>query len=174
MGRPNKYVNIVKAGQRYGEWTVTGAVRKDAHGHALVSCICTCGTVRDQLCKRLVNAETTQCQTCATKPEARSGNNNSRWTSGNIVVPASLTNRYVSNSLHQSASYTLSEADIQRIYCEQNGQCAVTGQPISLNYVGPGEPFSIQTIDASRGYVPDNIKLTVKTKTIFQHLGFRR
>jgi hypothetical protein len=93
-------------------------------------------------------------------PKFRKGKTNPKWKGGEIV-PSSLHYDYKHGAERRSIEFNITISDMEQQYLKQNGCCAISKQPISLP-ISRSEfkksTASLDRIDSSKGYTPDNIQ----------------
>lgn len=164
MGRNPKYQQMFQEKQIYGKWEIQSTqIKRDKNNNAKVLCKCLrCGSVKMVYCNNLSTGKTTSCRDCSSKGKIES--KNPAWNDDNQIIPNRMIARYVNSDI----SFELTEQDLIKKYQEQNGTCAITSAPISLNYASsiiltsgssPSVPFSLTRINSNEGFTYNNTLL---------------
>lgn len=69
---------------------------------------------------------------------------------------------FENSALHRGLDWQLNIEDIDCLYEEQNGRCALSGWKIGWSEVGWNHTASLDRIDNNIGYTVDNIQLVHK------------
>jgi len=95
------------------------------------------------------------CSTCVAKSQKKRNMTE-------IGYKANLWQNLRGNAARRNISVNIEKSDIQRLYDDQGGLCAVTGLPMQFSALESGKnsyAVSVDRIDSSRGYYQDNIRL---------------
>lgn len=106
--------------------------------------------------KSRVDKLTCHCKTCFNKQSIKTRKN--KTIEGHLKV---LFSKAKIRAKKQNREFTVTVDDILRILIAQNGQCAVTKQKLTHITRENRVPtnISIDRIDSSKGYTPDNVQL---------------
>lgn len=77
-------------------------------------------------------------------------------------IPLSWFNKVAAGAELRGLAFNLTLEHIWSVYVEQDGKCALSGQPIGWAEVGQIHTVSIDRIDSSKGYLKDNVQLLHK------------
>ena len=95
------------------------------------------------------------CSVCAAKTQRKRNMTE-------VGYKANLWQNLLGNAKRRNIPVHIEKSDIQRLYDEQGGLCAVTGLPMQFSALESGKnsyAVSVDRIDSSRGYYQDNIRL---------------
>ena len=79
-----------------------------------------------------------------------------------VGYKANLWQNLLGNAKRRNIVVEIEKSHIQRMYDQQGGMCAVTGLPMQFSALESGKnsyAVSVDRIDSSRGYYPDNVRL---------------
>lgn len=143
-------------GKTYGSLTVLRVVGKDRHSHAILECVCECGTKISVLNHGLTSGNT---KTCGCKSRKR-GNEHPNFR-GFEGIQLSHWGQYVSGAKKRGLDFEITMEYAWGIYLEQNRLCALSGQPIYFPKTRKQKSqstASLDRIDSDKGYVIGNIQ----------------
>jgi hypothetical protein len=147
-------VNIV--GKRFGRLVPQRPVFKRESGTSFRwECLCDCGNVVRVATRNLVDGLT---KSCGCLKREKQGSNHQAW-KGHGSIPATFLSKYRNHAKRRRIEFDLSIEYLDAIFVEQDGKCAISGIPLSLEHYGyrTGCNASIDRIDSSKGYVPGNV-----------------
>jgi len=173
----------IETGKRFGKWTVvdvedyTYLYRRN--GKVLerqYRCICDCGTEKYIRTSHITRGLSKQCGTCRMMDYSVS-------TVG--CIPTTDIKRYKAGAAKRNKEWNITSEYLYELYEKQNRLCALTGIPIQFSQKGIGTPgakdvstASLDRIDSTKGYTPDNIqwihKDVNKMKMDLEELNFLR
>lgn len=119
----------------------------------LVICKCNCGNVVNLQKRRITYDKQKSCGCLMTNK----GINHFRWKGGKYVSAAYLS-KLKSDAKRRGLDFNISVHDVDSIFEAQNFKCSISNVDISFIE----ETASIDRIDSSRGYEPDNIQILHK------------
>lgn len=76
----------------------------------------------------------------------------------------SLLSSVITGAKNRNLEYALNAEIVSSIYSKQNGLCALTGIPICFS----NKTCSIDRVDSSKGYVPDNVWIVHKNVNVMK------
>jgi|DEB0MinimDraft_4_1074332.scaffolds.fasta_scaffold51846_2 hypothetical protein len=141
--------------RKFGKLTPLKRVGKDKFGHAILECVCDCGSKINVRNDSLKSGNTQSCG-C----QRKTGENH-----GNYKGYKKLRSQHWSSILHGAkrrnleVKITIEEAWEQ--YEKQDGKCALTGRDIffaKTNKTITQSTASLDRIDPSKGYTKENIQ----------------
>lgn len=146
--------------KRYGHLTVikVWAVGKGDNRKMRVKCRCDCGNVVETTAAKV---KSKGVRTCGKKGcRFRCGVYSPHFT-GVAKLSGSLFGSYKLKAKVRGIKFEISKEDAFNQYELQSGKCALSGMPIQLGGVlakTKGQTASLDRIDSSKGYTPDNIQ----------------
>lgn len=157
---------------RYGYLSYTGnTFYKENTKKIIYEFICDCGkiikTQRDTVLrgeKKSCGCKSTTCNYIEIKE---------KW--GEDYPFHVLHTRFFERSKQKNIDFTITAMDIKNQYKLQDGKCFYTKQEIfmptgfSIKNMSKPNIASIDRIDSSKGYHPDNIQLTTKAMNLFKY-----
>lgn len=158
-------------GQSFGKLTVVEnkGIKARVNGTAVRQwlCQCQCGEYIETHTGSLKCGKTKQCYKCS-----RKATNDGCYKGGKH-----LTSREFSiirhNAKNRNLEFSISIKDVELTYIKQKFQCAYTGLFLCFNTRGNDKArilgdASVDRIDSSKGYTPDNIQIVHKTVNLMK------
>lgn len=151
--RISKYAALIKPGDMFGQWTVTGEFLGNG---SYIECTCSCGNIKKLRASELLDGTTTQCKKCSVREKS------SNWRGvGKVPRTVFTTIKLRANARNKKFDITLEY--ISNLYDQQGGKCALSGLPISFGEDGKNLSYaigsaSLDRIDSSIGYVEGNVQ----------------
>jgi hypothetical protein len=143
-------------GKTYGSLTVLSVSGKDKYSHAILDCVCECGTKISVLNHSLTSGNT---KTCGCKSRKR-GSQHPHF-KGFERIQASHWGQYISGATKRGLDFDITMEYAWGIYINQNRLCALSGQPIYFPRTRKQKTqstASLDRIDSSKGYIPGNVQ----------------
>jgi hypothetical protein len=145
------------AGKRYNHFTVLNEVSKTCKkGHVRYwTCRCDCGKIKKINQNCLVNGREKSCG-CQ---QFQKGEHHPCWTGiGEISGTFVKTIEWCART--RSLEFLITKEYIWDLFLKQNRKCAISGTPIrfSSGWQKTDGTASLDRIDSSKGYTPDNIQ----------------
>ncbi len=142
------------AGRRFGSLIAIRRARFDDHGSSVWECRCDCGVIKPCGIALLMRGNVTSCG--CRKYQITS---EKLWR-GHGAISGGFWSHMKGGAAKRGIAFEITIEYAWQLYLAQRGRCALTGRPIDLT---PGEKHrnrtaSIDRIDSSFGYVPDNIQ----------------
>jgi hypothetical protein len=148
----------IAVGRQFSKWTVLKEVDRDPKGNRLrYLCICECGVEKIVHAHKLLNGGSTQCKTCQSKTHSQIMSHHL----GVGEVPGPYLTRLIAGANRKrTINVYLSIEDLENQWQVQNKRCALTGWALSLQRSDrdSSATASVDRIDSSEGYTPDNIQ----------------
>jgi len=153
MGNKNKskYDGFFTKGQTFGGYKVIDETIIIEH-EAKVTCQCKCGNIRKVSCYTLINGKSKQCSECGSSLKK---NENPAW-KGYGDIPGKLMSKLKRDAKTRGIIFNVKIEDLDVKLKKQKYICALTGLKISTNT--KDFTASVDRIDSSKGYLPDNIQ----------------
>jgi hypothetical protein len=130
--------------------------RKNSKAYAYL-CRCTCGRSAVAEASKLLGGRATACQVC----KREKGSKNARW-NGCGEISGSCWNRVKANAKVRKLSLNVTIQNVWDLFLHQNRKCALTGTPLVFSTKSAEQNASLDRIDSSVGYEPDNIQWVLK------------
>ena len=111
---------------------------------------CECGCKKSIQGKHVIHGKITSCG-CE---QHGSGKKSGSW-KGYEDISGKYWNRTIRGAVSRNLEFSLTIDKMWDMFMKQNGKCALTGEPISLN--NP-QTASIDRIDSNRGYIEGNVQ----------------
>ena len=95
------------------------------------------------------------CKSCVAKTQTKRNMTE-------VGFKSNLWQNLLGNAKRRNIPVYIDKSDIQKLYDEQGGLCAVTGLPMQFSALESGKnsyAVSVDRIDSSKGYYKDNIRL---------------
>lgn len=146
-------------GKKIRSWTVIDDKKTGTNKHPRVLCQCKCGIKKNVDLDNLINEKTNGCRKCSS--DRFVGNNNPSW-SGYKDVPGEFYGILKRSALSRKIDVFVSINDIQELWENQNGLCALSGIKLKLSSKKSGCTASIDRINPKVGYVVGNIQFVHK------------
>jgi hypothetical protein len=162
ISKKMKYFGITKTpekrwiGKTYGSLTVVDLYDYDKYGHAILSCICECGSKLNVVCHSLTSKNTQSCGCISRKR----GKNHPNY-KGYEEIQKSHWNQYLKGAKERNLEFDITIEYAWSIYIKQNRLCALTGDPIFFPKTRKQKSLStasLDRIDSSRGYIKGNVQ----------------
>lgn len=134
-------------------------------------CVCECGNTKVIMGESLKYGWTKSCG-CLQKETAKIngvkgikfGDKSPQW-KGYKDIPKNAFNNVMNGAKSRDIEFSITMEDIQNVFEKQNRRCAYTGVPLSFTKSRIKNLYptaSIDRIDSSKGYTPNNIQITHK------------
>ncbi len=139
-------------GKTIGNWTVLGLASNPGaptYKHTW-RCVCSCGVEQDVDKQNLLYGRSVGCYSCRGKRYR--GRNNKNWR-GFGSIPMVYYSRIQKHASKRGVSVFVSIEDIDQLWKDSEGKCALTGLPIKI-----GEDASLDRIDSSKSYEKGNLQ----------------
>ena len=154
------FVDLI--GNRYGRYTVIGRAPMDKYKTTRWFVKCDCGNVRN-VCKSTSTLGTAKsCGKC---------HNRKGW-KGYGDIGGCYWTSIKRGALKRKLCFNLRMKDAWNIFLKQGGKCAISGMDIAfVKQDGKnkrGHSASLDRIDSSKGYTPDNVQWVHKTINIMK------
>lgn len=85
------------------------------------------------------------------------------------LIPITWFNTKMRGGVSRGFTWDLTIQDIWEMFLAQEGQCALSGLPISWSETGLTATVSIDRIDNSEGYIKGNVQLLHKDINMMKH-----
>jgi hypothetical protein len=157
-------------GKQFSEWKVLKFSGLDKNRNSLWSCECSCGYQKDLPRHYLITGGSSKCQNCSRKPKKYKEE-----------LPQSVWDIICRRATKKGIEFSITKDHAYKLYLNQNRKCALSGLLINFPENGTslrwGEATaSLDRIDSSKGYKPDNIQWVHKhinrMKNIFNEQYF--
>lgn len=152
MGKAWNARTDIAEGMKFGRLTLLNIVFKGA-GHnkrTYWKCKCECGKVIECQQRRLVVGDTRSCG-CLRLEIIHS------WKKPPIgLITSRMITMFKNSAKRRSIEFSVSQQELWDLWNKQEGKCAITGVPISLE--GSPKSASIDRIDSHKDYTIDNIQ----------------
>jgi hypothetical protein len=159
---PIKYIFTEWVGRTVGQLTVVEQICFKGRGYWI--CDCTCG-------KRARVAPSHLCRgklkSCGCSKPLRRGENGNNWC-GFADFPGALLSGVRYRAARKNLPFDLTSEFLWKLYLQQDRKCALTGYPIDFQNKSPYKA-SIDRIDATKGYVQDNVQWVCKDINYMKH-----
>lgn len=145
----NRHIDLT--GRTFGHWTVLGPDRKPGRRKRWL-CRCVCGNESAILATSLLHGNSTKCRKCVHEQMR--------------ICGALSFQRYFltkQGAERRGIRFDITRAQLQQLYDEQEGKCAISGVPIvfgnSIREVKAGaDTASLDRKDSTKAYTMDNIQ----------------
>jgi hypothetical protein len=150
-----------RTGERHGRWTILGPTRHGSGGGLMWLCRCDCGTeqwhLTSHVCRVRDGKNDRGCNDCGIKKRRRGG----------------FTRRIYNKIKHaadvRNLEFAVSHEFLEELFVKQDSKCALSGLPIKFAEYAKLETrhraltASLDRIDSSKGYTPDNVQWVHKS-----------
>ena len=151
-------------GKIFNRLTVLSPVyKKDGVKTFVWKCRCECGNIINVRRTALISNITKSCG-CLKKDAIE---NKSHMWRGFGKIPKSFMTKYKYHAKRRKIEFNLNIEYVDYLYEKQNGKCALSG--IDLYFKQQDTNISIDRIDSSKGYIPENVWLVSKHINIMKH-----
>lgn len=143
-------------GKTYGNLTAINISSYDKYGHAILECICECGSTVNVVCHSLTSKNTKSCG-CKSRKRGKHHQNYK----GYEEIQKSHWYQYVKGAKDRNLDFNITIQYAWSIYIKQNRLCALTGEPIFFPKTRKQKSLStasLDRIDSSKGYIEGNIQ----------------
>lgn len=151
------YKQVDYTGREIGFWTVLGPaeyIRTKTGGRYKWYCRCKCGLEKWQSTSSLLYGRSVMCVVCRNRSKENSKELNPNW-KGFGEIPGEVLQKIRQNAQRRGreieVDITCECLDIQ--WKKQEGRCAYTNRKLKIM-----DDASVDRIDSSKGYTPDNIE----------------
>lgn len=153
----SKYLDRKWIGFKSGKMEVIGVKERVFGDRVRYAFIvrCACGKTSERCATQFIKDAPLSCVACRGVRSRKPG------------FSLSFLNSYKIRAEQKGRDYELTPDLLESLLQSQSGRCALSGEPLSLPLYTSGIPdshfnVSIDRIDASKGYTPDNIQLVQK------------
>lgn len=149
---PSKYDSPEFIGRRYNKLTVVG-MDGPGDGKSIFywRVLCTCGNVHRARAQHVVDSKVIGCCRCKSNKPG---------------ITQTFLTKFKFSAVSRGLEFCITLDDIHRLYDTQGGRCALSGDTLTLPVFAGRQDghfnISIDRVDPSRGYTPDNIQLVTK------------
>lgn len=142
-------INMWK-GRKVNKWTILSVGASYYPQEPYWMCLCECGTVKSVRASHAARGLSKGCPHCKNKKLAG-------------LHPYFMT-AYRFSAERRGISFNITLEDVKAVFKRQAGRCAFTGAKLSLPQQASDKKFtaSIDRINSSAGYSPDNIQFVTK------------
>ena len=144
-------------GKRFGKWTVLYRTASSRNGATMWMCRCECGVEKDVYGSHLTYGKSNGCLQCS----KLKGENHPQWDGvGKISGDywCSLVRGANGAKGRKPVELTITKEFIWELFNKQDGKCALTGMPLTIDYRGSNHTASLDRIDSSKGYTEENVQ----------------
>ncbi|MEK6881027.1 MAG: hypothetical protein AABY22_15520 [Nanoarchaeota archaeon] len=172
----NKNLGIYpEIGDKFGRLMVLGEVEYgkrnnilSQYNSAFVECKCECGKIEKIRCVGLKNGRTKNCgKKC---PIRKYGKENINF-KGHEKIYASKWIQIQNNAKSGNRKFEITIQQIWDLFLKQNRKCALSGLYLEIANGSKNNAASIDRIDSSKGYTPDNIQWVHKRVNIMKNVA---
>lgn len=143
-------------GKKFNKWTVFENVTTTGR-HPKVLARCDCGRTSVVNRENVISGRTKGCRLCS----GRKGSANPRW-SGYGEIPANFFYIAKKGAFVREIDFNLTIEDVDRIWKEQRGICALTGIKLVMASRKNGLTASLDRKNSSGAYSADNVQFVHK------------
>src|SRR5437764_545457 len=87
---------------------------------------------------------------------------------GTEHIPMTVFSGWEDRATRDEIEFAMTIEDVERIWVEQNGKCAVTGRPLTLTTNDPCR-VSLDRVDSNAGYRLENVRLVCTSVNYARH-----
>jgi hypothetical protein len=145
---------ILEVGKKFGKWTVISdeTIRKNNLTHW--KCKCQCGAEEFVPLNNLMNGNSTQCRTCASKKSGM------KRRTGVGLITGDYWSQIKNNARRKNLPFEIRIEEAWDKYNEQESRCALTDRKICLTgypYCKEKTTAVLSLLEPSKGFIKDNI-----------------
>src|ERR1700722_13014613 len=161
----NKMKRHELKGEVFGKLRVNRKTASTRSGMSRWECVCECGSLHVTATKHLISGKTSSCG-C----DRKRGKEHPQW-GGIGEMSGDVWSTIVSGSFKRlKIQFTITKEYAWNLYVEQKGRCALSGVELFIGSGGSKRTASLDRIDSSIGYVPENVQWVHKDVNIMKNI----
>ncbi len=148
-------------GKKFNNWEVLDFSHLDSKQVQYWICKCKCDRTQPVRTTFLFTGKSKNCRFC--RNQANFKNDSKYWLGGKFISSTIFT-RYKLSASHRNIEFNLTIDDLENQWLVQDGKCVYTNSILTLPERNRDIDFnaSIDRIDSSKGYTPENIQWVIK------------
>ena len=147
-------------GQRFGQLVVVEKLQSTRSGSTMWSCLCDCGNYTQSTTRLLNRAGRYVTRSCGCVRRRR-GAEHRDW-QGIGEISGNWWHAHVSREFAQTSrskvEISIDKEFAWELFVRQERRCALTGLALTIHNRFPHNTASLDRIDSSKGYLPDNVQ----------------